>query len=75
MQVANVTRRAVMTLAGLGILLPTLAAQAAFFNPKAHIPPRAHRVRMSGGEATAPLPLPATPVRRSEHHRKPAPPD
>ena len=74
MLIASVTRRAVLTLAGLGILLPTVAARAAFYNPKAHIPPRAHRVRMSGGEATAPLPLPATPVRRSEHHRKPAPP-
>ncbi len=74
MKFANITRCVVLTLAGFGILLPTLTAQAEFFNPKAHIPPRAHRVRMSGGEATAPLPLPATPVRRSEHHRKPAPP-
>ena len=56
------------------ILFTAIPAGAAFVNPKAWVPPRAHRSRLAGGEATAPLPLPATPVRRSEHHRKPAPP-
>ncbi len=57
-------------LAGLSLALPA----GAFVNPKAWVPPRAHHVRMAAGEATAPLPLPATPQRRSEHKRKPAPP-
>ncbi len=61
--------------AGAAILgLAATSAPAKFLNPKAWIPPRAHHVRLAGGEATAPLPLPATPQRRSEHHRQPAPP-
>ncbi len=49
-------------------------AQAKFVNPKAFVPPVAHPSRMSGGESTAPLPLPATPLRRTERKRQPAPP-
>ena len=56
------------------ICLAASMSWAKFVNPKAWIPPKANHVRMSGGESTAPLPLPATPMRRSEHHRKPAPP-
>ncbi|MEI6234025.1 MAG: DUF4159 domain-containing protein [Planctomycetota bacterium] len=36
--------------------------------------PEAKPQRIKGGEATAPLPLPATPLRRSERKREPAPP-
>jgi hypothetical protein len=45
-----------------------------FVNPKANIPPLAHPERRNGGEGFAPLPLPATPLRRSEKKREPAPP-
>jgi hypothetical protein len=49
-----------------------LCAQA-FENPKVR-PPRAKRQRRAGGESLPPLPLPATPLRRSEKKRQPAPP-
>ncbi len=58
----------------LGAVGLTMPALGDWQNPKAWVPPRAHHVRMAGGESTAPLPLPATPQRRSEHKRKPAPP-
>jgi len=45
-----------------------------FVNPKANIPPRAAPQRRNGGEGTAPLPLPGTPLRRSERKREPSPP-
>lgn len=38
------------------------------------IPPKAKPHRRSGGESFPPLPLPATPLRRSERKREPAPP-
>ena len=37
-------------------------------------PPEAPPKRISGGEGFPPLPLPATPLRRSERHRDPTPP-
>jgi hypothetical protein len=37
-------------------------------------PPEAPPKRISGGEGFPPLPLPATPLRRSERHRDPRPP-
>jgi hypothetical protein len=37
-------------------------------------PPQAPPKRISGGEGFPPLPLPATPLRRSERHRDPTPP-
>lgn len=37
-------------------------------------PPDAPPKRISGGEGFPPLPLPATPLRRSERHRQPTPP-
>src|ERR1700727_2739670 len=37
-------------------------------------PPEAPPKRISGGEGFPPLPLPATPLRRSERHRQPTPP-
>jgi hypothetical protein len=45
-----------------------------FVNPKANIPPKAAPQRRNAGEGTAPLPLPATPLRRSEKKREPSPP-
>ncbi len=38
------------------------------------VPPKAKPHRRSGGESFPPLPLPATPLRRSERKREPAPP-
>ncbi len=37
-------------------------------------PPEAKKHHRTGGEAFAPLPLPVTPLRRSEKHRPPSPP-
>jgi hypothetical protein len=45
-----------------------------FVNPKANIPPKAAPQRRNAGEGAPPLPLPATPLRRSEKKREPAPP-
>jgi len=46
----------------------------AFVNPKANVPPKAAPQRRNAGEGFPPLPLPATPLRRSEKKREPAPP-
>jgi hypothetical protein len=62
-------------LAGLTVCTFTLAASADdFVNPKANIPPKATPDRRNGGEGVPPLPLPATPLRRSEKKREPSPP-
>ncbi len=45
-----------------------------FDNPKANIPPKAAPQRRNAGEGMPPLPLPATPLRRSEKKREPSPP-
>jgi hypothetical protein len=45
-----------------------------FQNPKANIAPKAAPQRRNGGEGMPPLPLPATPLRRSEKKREPSPP-
>ncbi len=45
-----------------------------FNNPKANIPPQAKPERRNAGEGIPPLPLPATPLRRSEKKREPSPP-
>jgi hypothetical protein len=45
-----------------------------FQNPKANIAPKAAPQRVNAGEGFPPLPLPATPLRRSEPKREPAPP-
>ncbi|MCC6239523.1 MAG: DUF4159 domain-containing protein [Phycisphaerales bacterium] len=62
----------VLVIAALS-LIPELAL-AEFENPKANIPPMAKPQRRNAGEGFPPLPLPATPLRRSEKKREPAPP-
>lgn len=57
---------------GMTMTLPAFGEE--FQNPKAVIPPQAHQNRISGGESFPPLPLPATPIRRTERKREPAPP-
>jgi hypothetical protein len=49
-------------------------ARGEFENPKAKKPPRAKPQRISAAEGVPPLPLPATPLRRSERKRQPSPP-
>src|SRR5471030_1325948 len=64
----------------LGILLLASCFQPSFgagendwFVPLGK-PPEAPPKRISGGEGFAPLPLPATPLRRTERKREPTPP-
>jgi hypothetical protein len=59
-----------------GVGLPTLSwADDADSGPIDCGPPPASKPQhQTGGESTAPLPLPATPLRRSEKKRPPAPP-
>jgi hypothetical protein len=58
-----------------GVLLSLVPpAVAEWENPKAKKPPRAKPHRRSAAEGVPPLPLPATPLRRSERKRQPAPP-
>ncbi len=66
----------VFAIFALGVLatIGSAARGDDFQNPKAVIPPIAHQNRISGGESFAPLPLPATPLRRTERKRDPAPP-
>jgi uncharacterized protein DUF4159 len=52
----------------------SLAGAGEWSNPKANVPPRAKPQRRSAAESLPPLPLPATPLRRSERKRPPAPP-
>jgi hypothetical protein len=66
-------RRTLWSLAFLGTLAAAASAQT-FQNPKAEIPPVAKQNRISGGESFPPLPLPATPLRRTERKKEPAPP-
>jgi pimeloyl-ACP methyl ester carboxylesterase len=63
-------------LAGVSLLALVAADAAAgdFHNPKADKPPQAAPQRRSAAEGVPPLPLPATPLRRSEKKREPAPP-
>jgi len=65
-------------LAGLAVALFTFVSSVAvaeeFKNPKANIPPKAAPQRRNAGEGVPPLPLPATPLRRSEKKREPSPP-
>src|SRR5438552_2086502 len=65
-----------VVVAALVVCVTTSASWAdeEFKNPKANIPPLAKPQRRNAGEGTAPLPLPATPLRRSEKKREPSPP-
>ena len=55
-----------------GIILPVSAGEDDFLKPVGK-PPVAKAQRRQGGEAMPPLPLPATPLRRSEKKRPPSP--
>lgn len=57
----------------VGLAAPSTWADD-FKNPKANIPPQAKPQRRNAGEGFPPLPLPATPLRRSEKKREPSPP-
>lgn len=63
-------------LIGLAALLAVgqVSSGEEFVNPKANIPPQAKPQRRNAGEGFAPLPLPVTPLRRSEKKREPSPP-
>lgn len=61
-------------LTGAMLLSLVVPAVADFDNPKAHKPPEAKPQRRTAAEGIPPLPLPATPLRRSEKKRQPAPP-
>ncbi|HOD80331.1 MAG: hypothetical protein BWX88_03956 [Planctomycetes bacterium ADurb.Bin126] len=72
---STATRTLLCTLLACFLLLCfTLPAVAEWENPKAKIPPQAKPQRRGAGEGIPPLPLPATPIRRSEKKRQPAPP-
>ena len=62
----------------LGLLVAGLSADVLraedFVNPKAVTAPKAAPQRRNAGEGFPPLPLPATPLRRSEKKREPSPP-
>src|SRR5581483_3246621 len=65
-------RGIVIAAALAGFVLPASADD--FVNPKANIAPKAAPQRRNAGEGMPPLPLPATPLRRSEKKREPSPP-
>jgi hypothetical protein len=56
------------------IALAPFARADDFQNPKANIAPQAAPQRRNAAEGMAPLPLPVTPLRRSEKKREPSPP-
>ena len=58
-------RRLILILVALVIGLSPAYLEAEFQNPKANIPPQAKPQRRNAGEGFPPLPLPATPLRRS----------
>lgn len=58
---------------GLFVSAMLVGTAQAWENPKV-APPKGKPQRMSGGEGMPPLPLPATPLRRTERKREPSPP-
>ena len=62
-------RVSILTLVAAGVLTQSLALGASCGPP-----PKAKPHRWTGGESFPPLPLPVTPLRRSEKKRPPAPP-
>ncbi|HNX26056.1 MAG TPA: DUF4159 domain-containing protein, partial [Phycisphaerae bacterium] len=69
----NEKSTALLLLAGVLFSFALSGLADEFKNPKLQ-PPRAKPQRRTGGESVPPLPLPATPLRRSEKKRQPAPP-
>lgn len=69
---AHPSRIACLTL--LLLISASFCVAEDFVNPKANIPPKAAPQRRNAGEGAPPLPLPATPLRRSEKKREPSPP-
>jgi hypothetical protein len=67
------TKRMLVSVAAL-FALASLAMGQDFQNPKAQIQDRQNQARRNAGEGVPPLPLPATPLRRSEKKRQPMPP-
>ena len=65
--------RSVVVAGALFVCAGALADESEWFVPLGP-PPQAAPRRISGGEALPPLPLPATPLRRSERKREPSPP-
>jgi hypothetical protein len=58
-----------------GLALPSLGLAEENSGPiDCGPPPKARKQHRTGGEAFPPLPLPVTPLRRSEKHRPPSPP-
>jgi hypothetical protein len=64
----------VLVCSGWPTMSPAPAQTADLQLPGHGIPPKAAPQRRSGGESVPPLPLPATPLRRSERKREPQPP-
>ena len=60
---SHVARRLAAVALSLVVAAPAMAQD--FVNPKANIAPKAAPQRRNGGEGMPPLPLPATPLRRS----------
>ncbi len=67
-------KRLILLLAVVVLAVSPEISRAEFENPKANIPPKAKPQRRNAGEGLPPLPLPATPLRRSEKKREPSPP-
>lgn len=70
-------RKHIIGLSLLALLLAACVGTARgeeWKNPKANVPPQATPQRKNAGEGFPPLPLPATPLRRSETKREPSPP-
>ncbi|MDB5330983.1 MAG: hypothetical protein JWP03_2134 [Phycisphaerales bacterium] len=69
----NAIRRVLIGVVAVAAFASGASAEE-FQNPKANIPPKAAPQRRNAGEGMPPLPLPATPLRRSEKKREPSPP-
>ena len=66
--------RSIATVAGGGAGLEMMVAEALAEPRTCGAPPKAKPQRRTAGESLPPLPLPATPLRRSEKKREPSPP-